>query len=266
MLDAVILSDLHLGSANCQARLVCQLLERVVEGDLPTRRLILNGDVFDSIDFRRLGKAHWKVLSLIRKLSDQVEIVFWLAGNHDGSAEVVSHLLGVTVQEEYTLLTGGERLLILHGHVFDDFIESYPVLTWFADAVYGLLQKIDRTHRFAKMAKHGSKTFLRQRRKAGSRAVELARRGGCICWRGLRPHPRSCRGPRPAPPLLQQRLLDRAALHLSHGVGWGCRIADAPRRRAFVTGGLGRGGGDMSAKLAASPKTMVQNVRPISSA
>src|SRR5262249_58850582 len=95
----VILSAPPLGSGNCQAKRVCELLGRVVEGDLPTARLILNGDVFDSIDFRRLHKSHWKVLSLIRKLSDTVEIV-WLAGNHDGSAEVISHLLGVTVQDE----------------------------------------------------------------------------------------------------------------------------------------------------------------------
>src|ERR1700684_4185339 len=99
MHDAVILSDLHLGSANCQARSVCEFLERIVEGELTTSRLILNGDVFDSIDFRRLTKHHWKVLSLIRKLSDQVEII-WLAGNHDGNAEIISHLLGVTVMDE----------------------------------------------------------------------------------------------------------------------------------------------------------------------
>src|SRR5438128_1025061 len=100
MLDAVILSDLHLGSDNCQARRVCRMLERIVEGELVTARLILNGDVFDSIDFRRLNKAHWKVLSLLRKLSDQVEII-WLCGNHDGSAEIVSHLLGVTVMDDH---------------------------------------------------------------------------------------------------------------------------------------------------------------------
>lgn len=178
MLDAVILSDIHLGSANCQARLVCELLERIVKGELPTNRLILNGDVFDSIDFRRLSKNHWKVLSLIRKLSDEIEIV-WLAGNHDGSAEVVSHLLGVTVQDDYTLDTADQKLLILHGHVFDEFIESFPVLTWFADAVYRFLQWIDRTHSFAKMAKHGSKTFLRCARKIAQQAVDLARRRGC---------------------------------------------------------------------------------------
>lgn len=178
MLDAVILSDLHLGSRICQARSVCEFLERIEDGELTTTRLILNGDVFDSIDFRRLGKNHWKVLSLLRKLSDQIEIV-WLAGNHDGSAEIVSHLLGVTVQDEYILETGGERLLILHGHVFDEFIETYPWLSRVADSLYRLLQRIDSTHRFAKMAKHGSKTFLRCTEKIARGAVELARRRGC---------------------------------------------------------------------------------------
>jgi UDP-2,3-diacylglucosamine pyrophosphatase LpxH len=178
MLDAVIVSDIHLGSANCEAKRLCHLLERLLEGELRTERLILNGDVFDSIDFRRLHKSHWKVLSLIRKLSDRIEIV-WLAGNHDGTAEIISHLLGVTVQQEYILETGGERLLILHGHVFDDFIETYPVLTWLADTVYRVLQWLDRTHRFAKLAKHGSKTFLRCARKIADGAVELARRRGC---------------------------------------------------------------------------------------
>src|SRR5262245_37726696 len=148
MLDAVIVSDIHLGSANCEAKKLCDLLERIVEGELQTERLILNGDVFDSIDFRRLNKNHWKVLSLIRKLSHPAEIV-WLAGNHAGTAELLSHLLGVTVQDEYILESGRERLLILHGHVFDDFIESHPFLTWLGDAVYRVLQLLDPTHRFA---------------------------------------------------------------------------------------------------------------------
>lgn len=178
MLDAVILSDLHLGSANCQAKHVCDLLERIVAAELKTARLILNGDVFDSIDFRRLNKNHWKVLSLIRKLSDQMEIV-WLAGNHDGSAEIVSHLLGVTVQDDYILESGRQRLLILHGHIFDEFIEDHPILTWLADSIYRLLQWIDRTHRFAKMAKQGSKTFLRCTQKIANGAMELARQRDC---------------------------------------------------------------------------------------
>jgi UDP-2,3-diacylglucosamine pyrophosphatase LpxH len=178
MLDAVIISDLHLDSDNCQARDLCRLLERMADQELPTARLILNGDLFDSIDFRRLKKSHWKVLSLLRKLSDRIEIV-WLCGNHDGSAEVVSHLLGVTVEEEYVLRSGGRRILVLHGHVFDEFIDNHPVLSFLADWVYRLLQRLDRTHSFAKLAKKGSKTFLRCTWVIQAKSVEHARRKGC---------------------------------------------------------------------------------------
>ena len=36
MLDAIVLSDIHLGSDNCQAKNVCRLLEQIVEGELAT--------------------------------------------------------------------------------------------------------------------------------------------------------------------------------------------------------------------------------------
>jgi UDP-2,3-diacylglucosamine pyrophosphatase LpxH len=178
MLDAVILSDIHLGSDNCQAKNVCRMLDRLVDEEIQTQRLILNGDVFDSIDFRRLNKNHWKVLSLIRKLSDQVEII-WLCGNHDGSAEIVSHLLGVKVMDDCVLESGPQRLLILHGHAFDAFLDKHRLLTWLGDCIYGFLQWIDRTHYFAKLAKHGSKTFLRCTKKIEEGAVEMARRRHC---------------------------------------------------------------------------------------
>jgi UDP-2,3-diacylglucosamine pyrophosphatase LpxH len=178
MLDAVILSDLHLGSTNCEAKRICHFLEMLVDGDIGTRRLILNGDVFDSFDFRRLSKKHWKVLSLIRKLSDHLEII-WLCGNHDGSAEVVSHLLGVEVMDDYVLESGGRRILVLHGHIFDDFLDNHPILTWLGDCIYYFLQWLDPTHQLARSAKHSSKTFLRCAQKIQDGSVNLARRRDC---------------------------------------------------------------------------------------
>ncbi len=178
MHDAIILSDIHLGSDNCQAKFVCRMLERIADEEVATQRLILNGDVFDSIDFRRLNKNHWKVLSLLRKLSDDIDII-WLAGNHDGSAEIISHLLGVQVMDDFILQSGDQRILIMHGHVFDEFLDAHPVLTWLADRVYGFLQYIDRTHYLAKVAKRGSKTFLRCTQKIQDRALEMARRKQC---------------------------------------------------------------------------------------
>lgn len=182
MHDAIIVSDIHLGSDNCQAKSLIRLLQSIHDGELHTRRLILNGDVFDSIDFRRLRKSHWKVLSEIRKLSDRIDII-WLNGNHDGPAEIISHLLGVTVQDEDELMSGGRRILLLHGHIFDKFIDRYPIVSKIADWVYRWLQKLDRSHTFAKFAKRRSKIFLRctQRVESESLAYAAAHGFDAVC-------------------------------------------------------------------------------------
>ncbi len=177
-LDAVVISDIHLGSDNCQAKLVTGFLENILAGRTPARRLIINGDVFDSIDFRRLKKTHWKVLSMIRHLSDKMEVI-WTCGNHDGPAEIVSHLLGVQVLNEFIFTSGGRRMLVLHGHIFDDFIDEHPVLTWFGDLIYNTLQRIDRRHYIARLAKARSKVFLHCLEKVQRKSIAHARRRGC---------------------------------------------------------------------------------------
>jgi len=178
MFDAVVISDIHLGSDNCQAKYLVHFLESIRRGRMPTRKLILNGDVFDSIDFRRLKKHHWGILSELRKLSDELEVV-WINGNHDGPADIISHLLGVRCADETVVESGGRRILFLHGHRFDEFISRYPFITWVADRIYNFLQKIDTSHTFAKMAKRRSKTFLRCVEKIEAAALRYAARKGC---------------------------------------------------------------------------------------
>ena len=177
MYDAVILSDLHLGGENCQARELWQFLEGIKHGHLAAKRMILNGDVFDSIDFRRLKKNHWKVLSAIRKLSDEIETV-WVHGNHDGEFEFISHLLGVSVVEEYVFVSGGKRVLCLHGHQFDQFIHRYRMTTWVADVLYRFLQRLDSSHTIARFAKRQSKIFLRNLEAIESGSLNRAREVG----------------------------------------------------------------------------------------
>jgi UDP-2,3-diacylglucosamine pyrophosphatase LpxH len=178
MYDAVILSDIHLGSNNCQAERFAELLQRIHDGLLPTRRVILNGDLIDSLDFRRLAPSHWRVLALLRELQAEVEVV-WLFGNHEECKHKAAALLGVPVDEDYVLHSGGRRILVLHGHQFDEFLAKHPLLTWLADCIYLFLQWVDPTHSLAKKAKHGSKTFLHCSRKVQDGSVGLARKLGC---------------------------------------------------------------------------------------
>lgn len=172
-----MISDIHLGSQVCRAKQLCELLKSVETGVLPTKRLIINGDLFDDWDFRKLKKSHWKVLSHIRKVAGIADVV-WIRGNHDGPAEVISHLIGVDFLEEYSLSSGGRKILFLHGDRFDNFIAKRPVLTKLADNFYRLVQRIDRSFYLAKLLKRGSKTFLRCAEKIRDRAVLYAEKRG----------------------------------------------------------------------------------------
>src|SRR5262249_4038237 len=49
--DCLVISDLHLGSAICQAKLLEQFLEWAVQ---QSRQLVINGDIFDDLNFTRL--------------------------------------------------------------------------------------------------------------------------------------------------------------------------------------------------------------------
>ena len=56
-LDTLILSDVHLGSEVSRAREATELLSNV-----NFRRLVLLGDIFSDLNFRRLTSEHWKFL------------------------------------------------------------------------------------------------------------------------------------------------------------------------------------------------------------
>src|SRR5215510_11915065 len=118
--DTLILSDLHLGSHISRAQEAMRMLKQT-----SFRRLVLLGDIFSDLNFGRLTKDHWKFLGYIRKLSNpkrNIEVV-WVEGNHDqGLTDVMSHLVGVKVYQEYTWEYAGMRHLAIHGHQFDRFM------------------------------------------------------------------------------------------------------------------------------------------------
>src|ERR1043165_8160198 len=117
--DTLILSDLHLGSPISRAQEAMRMLK-----ETNFRRLVLLGDIFSDLNFARLTKDHWKFLGHIRKLSNpkrNIEVV-WVEGNHDhGLANIMSHLVGVRVYEEYAWEYRGLRHIAIHGHQFDGF-------------------------------------------------------------------------------------------------------------------------------------------------
>jgi UDP-2,3-diacylglucosamine pyrophosphatase LpxH len=137
--DTIILSDLHLGSEVSRASEAMRMLKGA-----SFNRLILLGDIFSDLNFRRLKKEHWRFLGYIRKLSNpkrEIEVV-WVEGNHDhGLSQVMSHLVGIRVYQEYVWEYGGVRHLAVHGHQFDRFLTRNLAVSRFLSALHLAMQK-----------------------------------------------------------------------------------------------------------------------------
>lgn len=175
-IDTMIVSDIHLGSEVSRSHELLDMLQRY-----SFRRLILNGDVFDDLNFKRLSKSDWKFLSVIRKLSNPKRCceVVWVAGNHDGVADILSHLLGVDVYDEYIWEDHGERYMAIHGHQFDTFIANNALATAIASQLYLWIQKFGgEQQRLSRWVKRTSKSWLRLSEKIAHDALAYAHSKG----------------------------------------------------------------------------------------
>lgn len=174
--DCLIISDLHLGSEVCQAALLADFLEWAVEN---TRQLVINGDIFDDLNFKRLSKRHFACLKIIRRNSDRDDLrIIWVRGNHDGPAEVVGHIVGVEVLDEYVFRNEAIRLLILHGDQFDRFVNDYGLLTELACGIFYYIQRW-APHRAARFIRQASKRWQRSSETIRAGAVHYAKSKGC---------------------------------------------------------------------------------------
>jgi UDP-2,3-diacylglucosamine pyrophosphatase LpxH len=175
MYDCLVISDLHLGSDVCQARELETFLTWAVEH---TRELVINGDIFDDLNFKRLTKRHFACLKIIRRNTDREDLrVVWVRGNHDGPAETISHIVGVEILDEYIYRSEHMRLLILHGDQFDKVIMNHPVITEIGCGLFYYIQKF-APHNAARWIRRISKKFQRNSEIVARDASAYARAKG----------------------------------------------------------------------------------------
>jgi UDP-2,3-diacylglucosamine pyrophosphatase LpxH len=175
--NTLILSDLHLGAETSRAREATRVLKENI-----FRRLILLGDIFADLNFGRLTKEHWKFLGYIRKLSNPkrgIEVV-WVEGNHDyGLSNVMSHLVGVRVYQDYRWNFQGRRHIAIHGHQFDGVQVSRVRLSQWVTSLYLQLQKLDfKSKPIARMIDRLNTRWLRMSPKVANGALAYARHHG----------------------------------------------------------------------------------------
>jgi UDP-2,3-diacylglucosamine pyrophosphatase LpxH len=117
-LDAVVLSDVHLGTYGCHATELITYL-RSIEPKL----LVLNGDIVDIWQFRKhyFPAAHMQVIKEIFSLMSKGTEIVYITGNHDESLRRYSGLrLGnFRLEDKLVIDMDGQRTWIFHGDVFD---------------------------------------------------------------------------------------------------------------------------------------------------
>lgn len=172
MNEYTIISDLHLGSNVCRSDYILEFLYY-----LETENLILNGDIFDNMDFRRLKKTHWHILKKLRQISKTTNII-WISGNHDYQCEPIAHLIGAEFKFDHTIQDDNGRILITHGDRFDKIITKRPILTKFADNIYRIIQmfdkRMDNNYYYSGMIKRHSKTLTRITDNTINNAIKFA--------------------------------------------------------------------------------------------
>jgi len=117
-LDAVVLSDVHLGTYGCHATELITYLRSI-----DPKLLVLNGDIVDIWQFRKhyFPAAHMQVIKEIFSLMSKGTEIVYITGNHDESLRRYSGLrLGnFRLEDKLVIDMDGQRTWIFHGDVFD---------------------------------------------------------------------------------------------------------------------------------------------------
>ena len=167
--DTVIISDIHLGFKFSRVEKLIAVM-----ADYRFNRLILNGDIFDGLDFNRLNSEHWEVLSLFRHLSKFAEVV-WIIGNHDGRIDRLSRLIGVKINNYYLWRAGRKTCLAIHGHQYDRFISTNLLISNLAGAAFYFLKRFEgKNELITNWLKRHTRGWLRLSDEVAMGAIKFA--------------------------------------------------------------------------------------------
>lgn len=152
----LIVSDIHLGDKDCKADKILKVLKKY-----KAKTIIIAGDLFDHHNLNRLKGNHWKVLSKLRKLSKKQKVIY-LIGNHCFlKAEFMSILLGFDCKNEHIIELNNQKILVVHGDIFDMFFTRYKVITNLLIKLYYIIRHYTAyADDFFRLLKHRTNSFI----------------------------------------------------------------------------------------------------------
>jgi len=184
-LEAVILSDLHLGTFGCHAREILKYLKSI-----RPETIILNGDIIDIWNFKKsyFPKAHLKVLKYLITLAQKGTKVIYITGNHDELLRKFadSDMGHIHLRNQVVLEFQGKKTWIFHGDIFDASIQnarwlaklggwSYDLLIWINHYMNVVLTALGREkYSLSKVIKDSVKKAVKYVNDFEQAAAEMA--------------------------------------------------------------------------------------------
>jgi UDP-2,3-diacylglucosamine pyrophosphatase LpxH len=169
--DAVVISDVHLGTYGCHAKELLRYLKSI-----KTKKLILNGDIIDGWQFnkRYFPASHMKVLKYILTLVTKKTKVFYITGNHDEMLrKFAGYKMGsLEITNKLVFEHDGKKTWIFHGDVFDVTMQHSKWLAKLGSIGYDTLIVLNRLVNFVseKMG-HGKLSFSKKIKNSVKKAV-----------------------------------------------------------------------------------------------
>ena len=139
------ISDVHLGTAGCQAHYLLDFLKHN-ESDT----LYLVGDIIDGWQLRKgwyWPQAHNDVVQKLLRKARKGTRVIYVPGNHDEMArQFIGLAFGeIEVEDEVIHVTAaGKRLLVTHGDLFDGVMQYARWLAYVGDSLYTMTLVLNR--------------------------------------------------------------------------------------------------------------------------
>jgi UDP-2,3-diacylglucosamine pyrophosphatase LpxH len=168
-MNAIIISDLHIGSQYLQSRILNEFLG-LFPGD---HELILNGDIVDQ-PYSKMKPSDQRILDRIEQMSMNQQVV-WIRGNHD-NGYTPAGLGKIKVTGSYSI---GNRLFITHGDDFDDIMPRNRAFMKAFKLMHNLRVKLGaKPVHVAEYAKKWKSLYSVLRKNVASNAVDCAEENG----------------------------------------------------------------------------------------
>jgi UDP-2,3-diacylglucosamine pyrophosphatase LpxH len=142
---SIFLSDIHLGTAACQAGPLLEFLKAY-----ESEHLFLVGDIIDFWAIHRRGvvwstEQNTVVQKILKRARHDVRVVF-IPGNHDEAAREHAGISfgNIRVERDYLhVAADGRRYLLIHGDEFDQVTKYHKWLAILGDHAYSVVVRLN---------------------------------------------------------------------------------------------------------------------------